>query len=212
MMTDHEAADQTAARLRGLRARAGRARRLERPHAEPDERGVGPHHRRELRLGRRRAGHEGEPRAAGLGRALRAARPARPRAPAGRPSIGRVSTRRSRRPPPTSPSRANPRSIDAIRRGRDEYYRLFDEFLARIGRSHGRLLRRPRAALQRGPRRLRSAPAPQPGGDAAQGRPRVRHRAPLVLHHAGPGARRSWSSAWRSSSASRTPSSVRSAS
>ena len=88
--------------------------------------------------------------------------------------------------------------IDAIRRGRDEYYRLFDEFLRASGDRTGRVFPGPRAALQRGPRRLRSAPAPEPGGDAPQGRRGVRDRATLVLHHARAWRSCSWSWAWRS--------------
>ena len=133
-----EAANQAAARLRRLRAGARRARRVERAHAQPDERGVRPDHRRELRLGGRRPGHEGEPRAAGLGGAVRSARPARPRARGRSPSIARDSTPRSTRPRPTSPRPASPRSIDAIRRGRDEYYRRFDAFLERLRRPDAR--------------------------------------------------------------------------
>ena len=105
-----ETANQTAARLRRLRAGARRARRVERPHAQPDERGVRPHHRRELRLGGRRAGHEGKPRAAGFGGAVRAARRSTTAPAARSPSIARGSTPPSTRPRPTSPSRASARS------------------------------------------------------------------------------------------------------
>ena len=173
-----DAADQAAARLRRLRAGARRARRVERAHAQPDERGVGPHHRRELRLGGRRPGHEGEPGAAGLGGAVRSARPAaiaprrqvaehRARFDAalgdggGQHHRDRASARWSRRfaAAATTTTGASTRFSTASRR------------------SHARLLPVARAAVQRGPRRMRSAAAPESGGDAAQGRRRVAHRA-----------------------------------
>ena len=106
----HEAADQAPARVRRLRAGAGRARRLERPDAQPDERGVGPDHLRELRFGRRRAGHEGEPRAAGLRRAVRSARRSAIARAARSPSTARASMPRSTRPRRTSPNVGEPES------------------------------------------------------------------------------------------------------
>ena len=75
--THDETAHEAAARLFGIHPRARPAGRVERAHAQPDERRVAADHFRELRLGRRCAGHEGKPGAAGLGRGIRAARRAR---------------------------------------------------------------------------------------------------------------------------------------
>ena len=100
----------SAARTLRLCRRAHRARGLERLAPVADERPVAADHRRELRLGRGRAGHEGEPRAAGLRRPLRAPRPAGTGPNRSCASIGRASMRRTHAPPPTSPSPARPRS------------------------------------------------------------------------------------------------------
>ena len=53
------------------------------------------------------------------------------------PSTARGSTPRSTRRRRTSPNPASRRSIDAIRRGRDDYYRRFDAFLSPSGDRHG---------------------------------------------------------------------------
>ena len=78
--------------------------------------------------------------------------------------------------------------IEAIRSGRDEYYRLFDRIPARAGRSHGPVFPRARAPLRRGPGRCRPALASQSGGHARQSGCRVGHRPPMVLHHARTGS------------------------
>ncbi len=104
------------------------------------------------------------------------------------PRAIRRGARAARRP--TSPRSGEREAIEAIRRGRDEYYRRFDAFHHGRRRSH-----RPRTSqslepqLQRGPRRRRSTAATEPGSDAAQGRRRVADREALVLRDAGAGAR-----------------------
>ena len=77
----------------------------------------------------------------------------------------------------------------AIRRGRDEYYRRFDAFLDASGDRTRALLsnRSSRSSTRCEP--MRSAAAPESGGDAPQGRRRLAHRAALVLRHAGAGPR-----------------------
>ena len=75
--------------------------------------------------------------------------------------------------------------IDAIRRGRDEYLPPFRRVFDRVGRSNGAVLRTARTAVQRGPGSGGRAAAPEPGGDAPQGRRRLADRAPLVFHDAG---------------------------
>src|SRR5205823_10713289 len=62
-----ETANQAPARIRRFHPGPRDPGRMERPDAEPDERGGEPHHRRELRLGGRCAGHEGQLGAAGFG-------------------------------------------------------------------------------------------------------------------------------------------------
>ena len=74
--------------------------------------------------------------------------------------------------------------IDAIRRGRDDYYQRYDVFLRASGDRTARVLQRPRATLQCRSRGLRSAAASEPGGDASQGGRGLGDCAPLVLHHA----------------------------
>ena len=77
-----------------------------------------------------------------------------------------------------------PEMIAAIRSGRDDYYRRFDEFLAATGDRTAQYFRVLEPRFNARPRRLRSPAAPESGGDAPEGRPRVGDRAPLVLHHA----------------------------
>ena len=86
-----------------------RARRMERLASARARRRLAAHHRRQLRLGRGRAGHEGEPRAPGFRGAVH---PARRALRAARPncgSIARASIAASAAPPATSPSPASAR-------------------------------------------------------------------------------------------------------
>ena len=71
--------DAPPARILRLRRGAHRPRRLERLAHVADERALPANHRRELRFGGGRSGHEGEPRAPGFGGTVRSPRPAGPR-------------------------------------------------------------------------------------------------------------------------------------
>ena len=82
-----------------------------------------------------------------------------------------------------------PEAIEAIRRGRDEYYRRFDAFLNASGDRTALVFPVARTAVQRGASRCDRAASPESGGDAPEGRRRVAHRAALVLHDAGAGHR-----------------------
>ena len=92
------------ARILRLRRGAHRPRRAERLAHVADERAVATDHRRELRFRGGRSGHEGEPRAPGLGGTVRAPRTARIEPARSCASIAPDSMPHTRGPPPTSPS------------------------------------------------------------------------------------------------------------
>ena len=184
-VTRYEAPDQAAARLWRVRARAWRARRVERPNAQSDERRVGPiiseNYDWVVAAQDMKESLERQDSAALfdlLGQRDRAR--------------GQVAEHRARFDAALDKAAANITEIGEargdrrIRNGRDEYYRRFDAFLNASGRSNAAVLprRSNRSSTRSGPMR---PPAPEPGGDAPKGRRRLAHRAPLVFRHAGAG-------------------------